>query len=553
MTSHRYRKIFLFIVLSGHLSGCAYDYVSQEDSILSYQKAMVEKGPQLRLGEAGLESQMPAEEPGLRPLQVIEDQITGKRLVNLALEDAVVRALANSPEIRVVSFDPSIARKDITKAVSVFDVNFFSKLETEKQDNPTDSLFQGGQAESRLLETGLKQKIVTGTEWQLTYALSRSWDDLITRSINTRFEPVLFFQIKQPLLRDAWPGVNLAGVNISRLNYRASLAGFRQKTEDTLTDVVSLYWTLLQSRHDYEIQQWLLEKTMETLKKLEDRRNIDATALQIKQAEASLKGRQAILLQAKKRLVDVQDELVRLLSDHQINLLSDIEILTITSPKETPALLVEQEIIESALAQNPRIAQARLAVEVAEINMKFAKRQKAPRLDLVASTRVQGLASTSGAAHEMFYDTGYTSYTVGVVFEYPLWNRDLRSEYQQRRLEHSKAVSALQNVSDQVTTEVKERIRLAGRAYEEIQVQKDAAMASEIYLQAIEDLEVIREKLTPEFLLVKLQAQESLADARRAEVKTIVEYNIALTRLAQTTSSLLNLRYVQGPLKSITP
>lgn len=552
MRSQIYVKICLLFVFTGYMTGCASRYVGSRDSIHTYQESLVEQGPQKRSTGEGIELQIPSPKKGIPPLGIIEDNVTSKSYIKLSVEDVVIRVLSNSPEIRILSVDPSIAQKEIVRAVSDFDIDFYTKLQYEKQDNPTDSLFQGGQAESRMIETGLKQKIITGAEWQLTYALSRSWDDLISRSIDTRYEPVLYFQLKQPLLKDAWMGVNLAGVNISKLNYRASLYSFRQKSEDILTDVISLYWTLVQSRHDYEVQQWLLEKTQETLNKLEGRKNIDATILQIKQAESSLKSREAILLQARKRLADVQDEIIRLISDNQLNLLSDIEILTTTTPEKKARELNQTEIIKFALANNPRMQQARLALDVAEVNMKLAKREKAPRLDLVASTRVQGLADSSGAAHEMFYDTDYTSYTAGVTLEYPLGNRQARAEYEKRRLEHSKAVSTLQNTMDIVTTEVKERIRLANRAFEEMSVQKEAADAAEIYLQALEDLEVIREKLTPEFLLVKLQAQESLADARRAEVKDIVEYNIAMTRVAQSSGTVLDLGYVQTPFKKVS-
>ena len=53
------------------------------------------------------------------------DVTSGRAIVNLTLDDAIVRTLANSPEIRVVSCDPSIARMDITRAISDFDVNFW--------------------------------------------------------------------------------------------------------------------------------------------------------------------------------------------------------------------------------------------------------------------------------------------------------------------------------------------------------------------------------------------------------------------------------------------
>ena len=94
----------------------------------------------------------------------------------------------------------------------------------------------------------------------------------------------------------------------------------------------------------------------------------------------------------------------------------------------------------------------------------------------------------------------------------------------------------------------KERIRLAETSYKEIPIQKDTVEAATIYLQAIEDTEAIREKLTPEFLLVKLQAQETLSNAQRAEIKAITDYSTSLVRFAQSTGTVLDLRYVRNGL-----
>lgn len=552
MTNHISLKILLTLVLLFQIFGCVSDQTTDQGIIASYQKTIVEKGPQQRISRTGLESLRPTPKPNIPTLEVTRDETSGKNLINLTLEDAIVRALSGSPEISVVSFDPSIAREDITKAVSAFDITTFGRLNYEKGDNPTDSIFQGGQSTSRLWETGIKQKGITGAEWSLAYALTRNWDDLTTRRLSTRYEPMLSFQIKQPLLRDAWQELNLAGINISKLNYSIVLSAFRQKTEEVSTEVISLYWALLQARRDLEIQQQLLDKTRETLRKVEDRKNIDATAVQIKQAEASVKIRQGILFQVEKRVVDVQDALVRLLSDHQLNLLNDFEIVPATTPNMEATEFKQSEVLRLALINNPLIQQARIGVEVAQINVDVAKRQKMPRLDLVASMRIQGLSSTQGEAQDRLNEADYTSYAVGITFEFPLGNRQRESEFRRRKFERSKAISILQNVSDKIATQAKERVRLAETAYRELQVQKDAAEAARIHLQALEDTETIREKLTPEFLMVKLQAQESLASTQRAVIKSIVDYNIALTRVAQTTSTVLDMRYVKTALPTVS-
>jgi len=541
-------KTLLLLILLIQITGCVSESVKEDGIIGSYQKEVVDKSPQPRDSNEGLESLRPSPEPDVFKLNVTKDEATGKNIVKLSLDDAMKRALVSSPEISIVSYDPSIAKEDIVKAVADFDPALFGRLNYEKQDDPADSIFLGGQATSRVWETGIKQKGVTGAEWSLAYALTRNWDDLTTRTLSTRYEPMLAFQVKQPLFRDAWQELNLAGVNISKLNYRVVLAAFRQKTEDVSAEVISLYWALSRARRGREIQQWLLDRTRETLKKVEDRKGIDATDVQIKQVEAAVKSREAVLFQAEKQIMDVQDALVRLLSDSQINLLSDFEIVPITVLDTTETRFEQSETLRLALSNNPGIQQARLTVDVAQINVDVAKRQKMPRLDLVASARMQGLDSYRGGAHDELSDADYVSYAIGIMFEVPLGNRQREAEFRKRKLERSKAKSILQNTSDQLAAQVKERVRLAETSYEEIQIQKDAVDAARIHLQALEDTEVIREKLTPEFLLVKLEAQESLSNAQRAEIKAISDYNIAQVRLAQTMGTVLDMRYVRKAL-----
>ena len=95
--------------------------------------------------------------------------------------------------------------------------------------------------------------------------------------------------------------------------------------------------------------------------------------------------------------------------------------------------------------------------------------------------------------------------------------------------------------------QAKERVRRVQTSFAEIQVQTHAIEASMAHLQALDNQEDVREKLTPEFLLVKLQAQDSLAQAQRAQARAVMDYNIALAQLAQTTGRVLQLHEVNLP------
>ncbi len=195
---------------------------------------------------------------------------------------------------------------------------------------------------------------------------------------------------------------------------------------------------------------------------------------------------------------------------------------------------------------------SRVAITIADINIRVAENQEMPRLDLIASSRLQGLARVQGQAQDRFNSGDYASYAVGLSLEYPLGNRQREAELLKRRIERRKAISTLQNLADQVAIQAKERIRLIETNREEIQIQEQAAQAARTHLQALEDSEAIREKLTPEFLLVKLQAQRTLADAQMAEIKAITDFNISLAQLAQTMGTVLELRQVSTALPIVS-
>jgi outer membrane protein TolC len=548
--------------LSG-ISGCVSDEVGNGTTLAAYQEKLAREGPQQRQSMEGEEPSEPlgllkpvAPEEKLTPeLKITVDPNTGKKEVALTIDQAILRALANSPDIRVVSFDPEIARQDVRKAAGEFDPTAFGRVFYEDQDAPQNSIFEAGKATTRLFESGLRQKIVQGTEWSASYALSRNWDDLYGRVLPTRYEPMLIFQLKQPLFRDADPQINLAGVNIAKLEHRVALIGFHDRAESVSAELIAAYWRLVQARMNLEIQQDLVAETRQTLHKVDSRREIDATDVQLMQARAYARIREADLVEVQKQLADAQDALARLLADPQVNTTSDLTIVPATRPEvplEPPALT---KVLDTALATamlcNPAVQEAKAKVQIAEINVQVAENQKMPRLDLVGSIRSQGLAKGLSEAQEQWEEGRYMTYGVGLTFEYPLGNRQRDAEFVRRQLERRKAVSFLHSAADQVAAQVKEKARKVKTTMEETILQKEAARAAQAQLKALEESEPIREKLTPEFLLVKLQAQDTYAQTRRAEANALAEFGISQVELARVTGTVLRMHRVENAVTTV--
>ncbi|MDH7599996.1 MAG: TolC family protein [Sedimentisphaerales bacterium] len=531
------------IGLLGLVCGCTFigepERVLVDPQILELQQSMAQ--PKERLD-------LLAEDPN-RSLGILmyprAKASTGPNEIHLTVEQAIAKALARSPQITIVSLDASIAQQAIIASKAELDPTLFGRYNLEENDQPQASAYEIGRSSTRTTELGIKQRIPTGAEYALTYALTRTWDDLWYHGYQDRFTPVLAFQIRQPILRDAGTKATLAGIDVAKLNHQIALLAFRQKAEELATEVLTAYWRLAQARQELQIQQEILQMASETLEKVKARVGIDATEIQVQQATFSLAMRRSQLVQAQRLVRDAQDRLARLISDPQMDLLSNYQIIPQEIPEPEDLSIDQHQALALAMSDNPAMTQARLALRVAQVNWDLARNQQQVRLDLVASASSQALGYKLAEPHEDLLEADKTSYAVGVVLEYPLGNRQRSAETARRRLEYNKAVANLQDLADQLAVQVKERYRQVLAAMEELEVQTKAVEAARTQLQAITDSEPIRDRLTPEFLLVKLQAQDALAESMRARNRALAEYQIAVAELAQATGRVLGLYTLQ--------
>lgn len=530
------------------LAGCFVSPGSVDpDAILRYQEAMARRGPQRR-GADGLDSLRPQRTAGVPDLKVVRDDKTGKRAVELTLDDAIVRALANSTEISVVSFEPAIAREDVVQAAAAFDAVAFANLNHEKTDERTASIFGGGQSDTRSIEAGVSARTVTGATWTGKVTASRLWDNIGVNFLRQRYEGEAAIEVTQPLLRQGWMDYNLARLRVARLNHKATVAAFREEVERIIFEVIRAYWMLHQARRDVVIQESLLASTQETLRKLKARVGVDVTQVHIKQAEAAVATRSAQLIRARKIALDVRDHLARLLSAPRVNVLSGVEIVPVTAPAVAKVRIDEAGQILTALKHNPLLAQARHAIAISDIAVKVARNEALPRLDLTASASLQGLGDTHPDPWEKILAGDYASYALGLIFEYPLGNRERRAAIRRARLERLRTIAQTQNIADNIAQQVNERVRQIRTTFEELRAQQAAVEAAKVQLKALDDTEAIRAQLTPEFLQLKLQAQETLAGAQRAEIQATVDYNTAAAELAKVTGTILQLPGVKVEL-----
>jgi len=471
----------------------------------------------------------------------------GAHVVYLGQDEAIRLGLANSMDVRVVSFDPAITREDMVQAAAAFDVTVFASLLHTIQDENSASAPGTAEAHNTDWQVGLRKHTTYGGDVSATWDFTRTSDNSAFTALNRRYESAFTLAITQPLLRNAGRDFNLAGLRIARLGHRTSLSQFREQVLALVGQVQTSYWTLAQALADYDIQQRLLDRTIETRDSVLFRGEMDATAVEVRQAEAEIENRRAALVRSEKTIHDAQDQLVRLLADDRLGLLGRYGVAPETPPATSAIRIDRVDQIKQALLFNPLLEQARLAIATADLNVTVARNETRPVLNLVASVAAQGLRdSPGGAFSEMseFAGHDYLSYTVGATFEYPIGNRGPKSALRQRRFERLQAVAAMQNVADQVALAVNDAVREVETTIAEILAYRAALRASRAKLQSLEDLQELR-GLTPEFLQLKLNAQRELAEAARLELRATMDLNRALAALDQVTGTTLQKRNIK--------
>jgi len=272
------------------------------------------------------------------------------------------------------------------------------------------------------------------------------------------------------------------------------------------------------------------------------RENMDAPIVQQKQAESALASHGATLVRMEKLVHDVQRQLGVLMGDPQISALGTIQIIPTTPFDRGPVVINIADQLAAALKHNPTLAQGRLAIQAAGVQIKVAENDLLPRLDLIASTGLQGMAGSPHVAGRELISADYASYTIGFEFEYPIGNRQRSSLLRARKLDRSKAIASFQQSADQIAASVKERVRQIEMALKVLEYQRLAVAAYKAELAGLDVLQETRKGgMEPEFLELKLRSRERLAEAEREALQSLLDYNTAQIELRRVTGTVLDL------------
>ena len=467
--------------------------------------------------------------------------------VALSLQSAIVSAVRNNLTIQIASLQPAISEADVVAAEAVFDALFFAGASFDSTDQPQSVLvlddpltglptFLGTRVrvnDRYRFETGLRKRLTLGGELSITTDLERFNDKTpgLTILPDPAYTAAIRLGLTQPLLRGFGSKVNTASIRLTRNMERRSIQQLESELLQLVNGVESGYWDLVFAWDNLEILEWLLEVGIQVRDVMERRRDFDTKPAEFSDAVARVESRKALVIEARREIRRASDELKRLINDPYLTVGSEALLFPADLMVEEPIRYNLREAIMTAVGNRPEVQQAILDIDDASIRQMLADNARLPLLNLSAQMAYFGLDTDAGDAYDNLFEGSFVDYLVGLNLEWPIGNRAAEAGYRQARLQRSVRVIAYQRAIQDVVLDVKGALRDCLTSYELIQANRSNRIAQAENLRTLQVEEETLAGLTPEFLNLKFQRQERLADAEREEVRSLVAYNKAVAGL----------------------
>jgi outer membrane protein TolC len=196
------------------------------------------------------------------------------------------------------------------------------------------------------------------------------------------------------------------------------------------------------------------------------------------------------------------------------------------------------------LRNRPEIGQAIKQIRAAGVRLNVSKNEILPALNLILETYASGLRGQSdiGGAFNDQFSVGEPSYSIGLQYEVPIWNRAAQARLQKRRLELRQLEEQLRNTAEMLRLEVEVAVREVATTYQEMEANYLSMQAAAAEVAYIDD----RWRLLPgsdrsASLMLEdlLDAQQRLNGAEFAFLDAQLNFSVAQITYLKALGTLL--------------
>jgi len=483
--------------------------------------------------------------------------------LQLSLQDVVENTLKNNVSIAVQEFQSKIRKEEIITQEAVFDPNVSLEANAATEKNPLASAFVQPplrDTDSLGLDLSFSQKLKLGTEYEIRFDNERSGTNSTFAGLNPQYTTRFEINLTQPLLKNFGVDVNKSSIYIATNNLDISDFDFKNKVIDVISNAENVYWDLVFSKEELIVLQQSVQRARDLERRVKAQVEVGTMApLEILQAQSEVASREEAVIRARKLIQDNEDNLKNILNISFDSPEGMKEIQPLDSPKfivEAPVPFKESILI--ALKMRPDYLAKKKALDNKNIQVKFNENQLYPTLDLVASFGLNGISGDEtspgfsafegnlGKSIERTFTGDFPAFEGGLLFKYPLGNRDAKSRLAVSKLETAQLLMDIKDLEKTIVVEVREAARQINTDKKRVQAARVARrLAKEKLLAEEKKFEV---GLSTSFNV--LEFQTDLAEEQSKELKAVIDFNkskIKIRKVLATTLEKYNIRMESDP------
>jgi outer membrane protein len=491
----------------------------------------------LQLQKSKVQEQVPAEVNDV-------NQAPPKEL-KLTLEQCRALTLTNNLDLKVQLINPAIAAERVSEQEAQFEAAFFSNLTYSKTDTPVASFLDeisGSQVEYSNTDLGVQIPMRTGGTITFDLADNRAKTGSPYSVFDPSYGADMSVSISQPLLRNAGRRTNTYAICIAQLERQITDARTKLEVIRIIADVDRVYWRLYAARRELEVRKQQYELADLLYKQAVRFVNAgEKPQIEITRTEAGMAQQLEAIIVAENNVHDRERDLKQTLNKAGLDMQSPTVLVPATEPDPVRYKLDRQKLIATAMENRMEMLELELQIAEDFATVDYRKNQSLPLVTLDYRYNVNGLGATRDDSFDLLFDKRFEDHRLGLQLLVPLGNEAAKSRLRQAFYQRMQRLASKDNREALIKLEVLNAIDQLDANWQRVLASRQTSILDGRLYEAEKRQFELGLGISTEVL----EAQTDFAEAQRAEILALSEYQIALVDLAYATGTLLGAAKVR--------
>lgn len=516
----------------------------------------------------------------------------------LSIEEAIRRALANNNTIEISRTDVRFSETSLRSRLGIYDPVFsispnFSHSSTTGNAGTNDLRVSSSFSQFVKPGGGNYQVFFNNNRTENAFAQAQASSGSVTSGGNSAiYTSSLGVTFTQPLARNFNIDSKRQAIKIAKKQLQQSDSDFRLQATATIAQVQKAYWDLVFALRDQQNQVANVNLAKENLRQIEAKIEAGAAApLSRAEVATELANREGSLLSATEQVSVSENILKQLILKDPLAAEWNQTLVPTDKPLFSLTSVSLDDAMKDAMENRFELKRLKLAEEINQVDISYYKNQVRPQIDLNTTFSLDGLSrgnvSTassfvsqftgndeilrqkinllfapgsqilnplieipgtpsylSGGFNRSFanmFRSDAPNYSIGVTISFPLRNRTAKANLEGAKITGERIAAQTRSQEQAVIVEVRNAVQAVETARQRVLTARRARESAEVQLEGERKLYDAGRSTT--FLL--FQRENSLTNARNAEIRAETDYNKAVADLQRYTATSFKANNIQ--------